>query len=135
MKTLIVEDDFTSRLLLQTFLARYGECHFAVNGEEAEKAFEVASGTGVPYDLICMDILMPGTHGTEVVRRLRDLEESRGIGYREGAKIIMTTGVTDMKEVFKSFNNLCNGYVTKPIDTAKLLKEIEKVGLSAVTAG
>lgn len=35
MKTLIVEDDFTSRLFLQTFLARYGKCHIAVNGKQA----------------------------------------------------------------------------------------------------
>jgi len=35
MKTLIVEDDFTSRFLLQNFLAPYGECHAAVNGREA----------------------------------------------------------------------------------------------------
>ncbi|MEI9971968.1 MAG: Hpt domain-containing protein [Ignavibacteriota bacterium] len=40
-RTLLVEDDFTSRLLLQTFLARYGECHIAVNGREA--------GSGVPH--------------------------------------------------------------------------------------
>jgi two-component system chemotaxis response regulator CheY len=35
MKTLIVEDDFTSRLLLQEILKRFGEIHIAVNGKEA----------------------------------------------------------------------------------------------------
>jgi two-component system, chemotaxis family, chemotaxis protein CheY len=39
MRTLIVEDDSTSRLLLQTFLSRYGECHVAMNGKEAVEAF------------------------------------------------------------------------------------------------
>ena len=39
MRTLIVEDDFTSRLLLQSLLAQYGECHIAVNGREAVEAF------------------------------------------------------------------------------------------------
>ena len=42
MRTLIVEDDFASRLLLQTFLSRYGECHIAVNGKEAVAAFRAA---------------------------------------------------------------------------------------------
>jgi two-component system chemotaxis response regulator CheY len=41
MRTLIVEDDFTSRLLLQTFLSRYGECHVAINGKEAVEAVRV----------------------------------------------------------------------------------------------
>ncbi len=43
MKTLIVEDDFTNRILLQAHLSRYGECHLAVNGEEALQAFESAN--------------------------------------------------------------------------------------------
>jgi uncharacterized protein YktA (UPF0223 family) len=38
MKTLIVEDDFTSRLLLQEFLKSYGPFHIAVNGKEAVEA-------------------------------------------------------------------------------------------------
>ena len=42
MKTLIVEDDFTSRLLLQASLSAYGECHIAVNGKEAVEAFRTA---------------------------------------------------------------------------------------------
>jgi CheY-like chemotaxis protein len=39
VKTLIVEDDFTARLVLQKALARYGDCHVAVNGKEAVDAF------------------------------------------------------------------------------------------------
>ncbi len=35
MRILIVEDDFTSRKLLQRLLSQYGECDIAVNGEEA----------------------------------------------------------------------------------------------------
>jgi len=50
MRTLIVEDDFTSRLLLQTFLAKYGECHVAVNGKEAVAAFKAAEESGQYYD-------------------------------------------------------------------------------------
>src|ERR1017187_6486405 len=45
--TLLVEDDFASRLLLQTFLSRYGECHIAVNGREAVRS---ALERGERYD-------------------------------------------------------------------------------------
>ena len=68
MKTLIVEDDFTSRAVLQTFLSRYGECHIAVNGWEAVEAFRIALESGPRYDLICMDIMMPGMDGREAVQ-------------------------------------------------------------------
>ena len=77
MKTLIVEDDFTSRLILQTFLSRYGECHIAVNGKEAVEAYRSALISGQVYDLVCMDIMMPQMDGREAVRQVRALEEER----------------------------------------------------------
>src|SRR5579864_7097961 len=99
MRTLIVEDDFTSRLLLQTFLARYGECHIAVNGREAVEMFRSALEKGQTYDLICMDIMMPEMDGREAVRQMRALEEGQGILSSSGAKIIMTTAVDRIDEV------------------------------------
>src|SRR5450432_3539628 len=125
MKTLIVEDDFTSRLVLQTFLSRYGECHIAVNGREAVDAFRSALERGERYDLICMDIMMPEMDGREAVRQVRAMEEARGIVLTSGAKIIMTTTVDDIKEVFRCFQELCDAYLLKPIDLAKLLSQMK----------
>jgi two-component system chemotaxis response regulator CheY len=129
MKTLIVEDDFTSRLFLQTFLSRFGECHIAVNGTEAVEAFRIASQSGSPYNLICMDIMMPGMDGKEAVKQVRALEEIRGIDSTDGVKIIMTTAVTNLKEIVQSFRELCDAYLFKPIDMAKLLHELSTLGL------
>jgi len=129
MKTLIVEDDFTSRLFLQTFLSRYGDCHMAVNGKEAVEAFRLATENGSPYHLICMDIMMPEMDGQEAVRQVRALEEARGVLSPHGAKIVMTTAVNEMKEVFRSFQALCDAYLVKPIDTAELLSQLKSFRL------
>ena len=91
MKTLIVEDDFTSRLLLQELLKSYGPSHIAVNGEEAVEAVNTALEAGEHYDLICLDIMMPKMDGHEALRIFRDQEEARGIRSSEGAKILMTS--------------------------------------------
>ncbi len=77
LRVLLVEDDFTSRLLLQTFLSRYGDCHIAVNGHEAVEAFRDALARGQRYDMICMDIMMPEMDGGEAVRQIRAMEEAR----------------------------------------------------------
>jgi two-component system chemotaxis response regulator CheY len=124
LRILLVEDNFASRLLLQTFLSRYGECHIAVNGREAVEAFRSALERKEAYDLICMDIMMPEMDGREAIRQVRALEEARGIFSTRGAKIIMTTAVDDFKEVIRCFQDLCDAYFTKPISLAKLLRQM-----------
>jgi two-component system chemotaxis response regulator CheY len=129
MRTLIVEDDFTSRLLLQSFLSKYGVCHVAVNGKEAIVAFRAAQESGDPYDLICMDIMMPEMDGQAAVKEIRAIEEAGGTLSTNGVKIIMTTALDDAKNVVQSFNSLCDAYLFKPIDTGKLLGHLKDLHL------
>ena len=129
MKTLIVEDDFTSRLVLNTFLSRYGECHVAVNGWEAVEAFRSALESGQRYDLICMDIMLPEMNGREAVKQVRALEAAQGTPSNSGVKIIMTTAVDDIKEVMRCFSELCDAYLVKPIDLSQLLSQVRSYQL------
>lgn len=124
MRTLVVEDDFTSRLILQSVLSKYGECHVAVNGKEALAAVVAARASGRNYNLICMDIVMPEMDGQTAVRKIRALEEAEGTMSTLGAKIIMTTGTNEVKDVMESFKALCDAYLVKPIDTGKLIEQI-----------
>jgi chemotaxis protein histidine kinase CheA len=121
LRVLLVEDDFAGRLLLQTFLSRYGVCHIAVNGREAVEAFRSALERSQPYHLICMDIMMPEMDGCEAVRQIRAQEEARGIHSTYGVKIVMTTALDNIKEVTRCFKELCDAYLLKPIDLSKLL--------------
>lgn len=73
MKTLIVEDDFTSRLILQEILKLHGPAHIAVNGIEAVEAVRTALESGEPYDLVCMDIIMPKMGGQQALKHIRSL--------------------------------------------------------------
>jgi two-component system chemotaxis response regulator CheY len=130
-RILLVEDDFASRLLLQTFLSRYGECHIAVNGREAVEAVRSAWAQGHRYDLICMDIMMPEMDGREAVREVRAIEEAHGVLSTAGAKIVMTTTVNDILMVSRCFRELCDGYLVKPIDLSKLLDLMRSYRLSA----
>ena len=129
MKALIVEDDLTSRLLLQTFLTPYGECHAAVNGREGVDAFRWAKERGVEFDLICMDIMMPEMDGQTALKEIRAWEESAGVMLGTGVKVIMVTAVPDMKVMAESFRMGCDAYLRKPIDTGELLRYLRSFSL------
>lgn len=129
MKTLIVEDDFTSRLLMQELLKNYGPSHIAVDGREAIEAVRLSLQANEPYDLICLDIMMPTMDGHQALKEIRALEEVRGIFSSDGAKIIMTTALDDIQNKINAFSNLCDGYLTKPIDKEQLLDELRSLEL------
>jgi len=125
LRSLLAEDDVASQFLLKTFLNRYGECHVAANGREAVDVFRASLEEGPRFDLICMDIMMPEMDGRRAVRQVRALEEAHGIFSDDGAKIVMTTTVDDIQEVIRCFQELCDAYLTKPIDLCQLLKQMK----------
>jgi two-component system, chemotaxis family, chemotaxis protein CheY len=130
MKTLIVEDDFLARSLLTTLLAEYGVCHVVVNGSEAIEALQKAYDMHEPYDLVCLDIIMPILGGQETLLELRKIEKERGINGPEATKVIMVTAVDDSTNIMKAFREgHCEAYLTKPFDRFKLINHIKSLGL------
>lgn len=129
MKILIAEDDLASRRFLSKFLAKYGEVDLVVDGLEALDAYLMAVQEGVPYDLICMDIMMPKVDGVKVLKAIRDYETKRGVVPEQRVKVIMTTALAETNYVNQAFEIGCEAYAAKPIDTNKMLEVIKKLGL------
>ena len=129
MRVLVVEDDFISRRLLCRYLQAYAECDVAVNGNEAVGAFKQVLIANERYDLVCLDIMMPGMDGQETLKRLRALEQEHGITEAERAHVIMTTALEDQDNVMAAFTNACDGYVVKPIEKKKFLETLQSIGL------
>ncbi len=134
MKTLVVEDDFAARKLMQRWLSQVSDCDIAVNGIEMVDAFNEALTNGDPYDLICLDIMMPKMDGHQALEAIRRIESEQGIFGLDCVKVIMTTALGDSKHVMGAFREGCEGYIVKPIEKQKLLTEIEKLGLIPVNA-
>jgi two-component system chemotaxis response regulator CheY len=129
LRALIVEDDFTSRFLLQKYLEAYGEAHIAVNGREAVQAVREALDSGQRYDLICLDIMMPIMDGHAALRAIRSCEEAHHIFSSDGAKILMTTALRSIKDARTAYEGLCDGYLVKPIERHHLVTELRRQGL------
>ena len=129
MRTLIVEDDFVSRMLLQELLKEYGASHIAVNGQEAVDVYSKTVKNNDYYDLICLDIMMPEKDGQQALKEIREIEEKAEIPYKRRAKIIMTTALGDVKNVMGAYFELCDGYIVKPYVKKQLDDELKRLRL------
>ncbi len=129
MKTLIVEDELTSRVMLRELLKRYGAPHIAMNGREAVETVGLALEAGAPFDLICLDIMMPEMNGQTALKRIRQLEADAGLTAQNRARVIMTTAHSDKENVLEAIQGQCDYFLVKPIDGRTLLVELMRMGL------
>lgn len=126
MRILVAEDDRLSRVFLKKFLIRYGECDVAVDGIEALDCFMDAVKQKKPYDLLCLDIMMPRVDGLKVLKAIRVLEKQHELKH---TCIIMMTALADVEYVDQALELGCDAYAAKPIDTDKVETVMKNLGL------
>jgi len=126
---LIVDDDRVCRELIKAMLEPSGQCTFAVDGQEAIDAVRLSLEDAEPYDLVTLDIMMPGVSGHDALVGIRKVEAERGVYGSDGVKVIMTTALRDSKHCIQSFKEGCESFVTKPVVEDDLLGKMRELGL------
>ena len=130
MRILVVDDDYVSRTKLKALLSAYGDCDIAPSGEIALELFTKAHEEGAPYQLITLDIKMPGKGGKEVLTEVREWETANACyKSRTTAKIVMVTIMKDSENIMGSFRENCDGYLIKPITPEKLREYLAKLAI------
>ncbi len=103
---LVVDDNEANRDLLSRRLRKKG---FAVElAASVPQALEAVSR--VEFDLVLLDIMMPGMDGFEVLSRIRAERSSLEL------PVILATAMDDSKDVIQGLEAGANDYVTKPFD-------------------
>lgn len=129
MRILIVEDDEVSGLFLQKTLSQYGECDMTIDGMEALDAYLIALQEEMPYDLICLDIMIPKVNGVKVLKSIREMERKKRVKKNQHVKVIVITALAETEFVNESLTEGYDVYVAKPINKKILNQAINKLGL------
>ena len=108
MRILIVEDDFASRKFMMNFMSAYGDCDGTVDGMEAVEAYMMALEDEQPYDLICLDVMMPVMDGYEATAEIRKVSAS--------VPIIAVTAYAFAQDEQRIINSGFDAYTAKPIN-------------------
>jgi len=120
MNVLVAEDNSVNQRLAARLLEREGHSvTIAGSGQEAVDLFEQR-----PFDLILMDVQMPGLDGLQATARIREKERSTG-GHVPIAAMTAQAAESDRLRCLESG---MDAYVTKPVHVPALLKIIESVG-------
>ena len=124
-RILVVEDDETSRLLLCTVLSNFGTCEIVSDGQLALQAYHAALDEGRPFDLICLDIKLPGMDGGRVLKYLRRHEAVTKP--TTAVKVVVISGVRASEQVLDMYRLGCQGYLMKPIKVENLLTRLSEL--------
>ncbi len=111
---------------MNKILSQYGECDVTVDGDEAVEAYTMAVEDGGPYDLVCLDVMMPGLDGYQVLKTIRDMEKASGKGR---AKVIMTSALNEENQGDQAVEAGCDAYVGKPLDVDKFEQTLRNLHL------
>ena len=111
-RILIAEDDAEIAMLERDYLEIEGfETELVEDGEQAA----AAALTG-RYDLILLDLMLPGCDGYEVCRRIRD---------RVDVPILMVTARTESVDKIRGLGLGADDYIAKPFDPAELVARVK----------
>ncbi len=112
---LVVDDDRRIRELLKTFL---GENGFRVSG--AASATEARERlNGMQFDLIILDVMLPGEDGFSIARTLRRNNDD--------VPILMLSALTDTADRIKGLSSGSDDYLSKPFEPQELLLRIHNI--------
>ena len=90
---------------------------------------ETAVGEKAPFDLITLDVSMPGMNGQELLEHIRGKEAKEKVTKADQVKILMITARMNMGTINACIKRGCNGYLTKPVSQAQLLQGLGKMGI------
>jgi DNA-binding response OmpR family regulator len=103
---LIVDDDTLLRSMAAKTLRHVGfQVSDAASGEDGLAQFEER-----PYDLVLLDVMMPGLDGYEVCRRIR------AVAHGVRVPILMLTGLNDTESIELAYRHGATDFITKPIN-------------------
>ena len=133
LNVLVAEDNEINALLTRALLTRLGHQPTVVeSGAAALDRWRAARESGSPYDLVLMDMQMPGMDGLQAAQRIRAAETERGAA---PTPIIALTANAFAEDREACLAAGMDGFLVKPLDRERLAAALtEAAGKAAIAA-
>jgi CheY-like chemotaxis protein len=125
LSILVAEDNEINALLARALLMRLGHRPTITgNGEAAVESWAAARAAGNPYDLVLMDVQMPGVDGLEAARRIRAAETHAG---DRPVRMLALTANAQSEDRAACLAAGMDGLLVKPLDRERLRETLDVI--------
>lgn len=130
MKTLIVDNETTSRKRLKQIMTPLGETMVASDGKSALEIFKKGWSEGLPFDLIFLDVGKGESGGIEALQTIRNIETDKQVPPQKKVKVIVVSENADKTTVMSCVKAGCDDYIVKPADKKRVYDKLKHFGVS-----
>lgn len=126
---LIIDDELSICKLMELYLSNYAHCFSATNSVEALKIFnkQIVSD---PFDVVFMDIMMPGFDGHRLVKMLHEIERKNKIELDKRFLLFIVSAYDDATNTTKSYyDDGALSFIRKPFTEEGLINELHKYSI------
>jgi two-component system, chemotaxis family, chemotaxis protein CheY len=130
LSVLTVDDDEVTQFHVSQLLLELGRSRIAYSGEEAIARVEDSLTGGEAYDLILMDVMLPGLDGLATVRGIVTRFNEQRVPLENRPKIVMLSSV-DERDTQIDALYACGAdyYLTKPLENERFIQALREMGL------
>ncbi len=123
MRCLVIDDEPIARLQLRLLLESRGPVEEAPDAIAGLQRIRDAIADNHPFDLVCIDLSMPGPSGIDAIKMVHEVDQKLRHGKR--TSVVVVTASDDQKDIRAALHQHVDGYPLKPVTPGQIVETID----------
>lgn len=123
MRSLVIDDEPTARMQLRFLLESRGPVDEAPDAIAGLQRIRDAVADNDPYDLVCIDLSMPGPNGIDAIKMVQEVDKKLRQG--KHTNVVVVTASDEQKDIRAALHQHVDGYLLKPVTPGQIVDTID----------
>lgn len=123
MRCLVIDDEPIARLQLRLLLEGRGPVEEAPDAIAGLQRIRDAIADNDPFDLVCIDLSMPGPSGIDAIKMVQEVDKK--LRHGKHTNVVVVTASDDQKDMRAALHQHVDGYLLKPVTPGQIVETID----------
>ena len=123
MRYLVIDDEPIARRQLRLLLESHGRVDEAPDAIAGLQRIRDAIADNDPFDLVCIDLSMPGPSGIDAIKMVKDVDQK--LRHGKHTNVVVVTASDDQKDMRAALQQHVDGYLLKPVTPGQIVETID----------